>query len=133
MGEHEFVYSLYPHAGNYQQAFSFRRAYELNYPLIAEITKPHEGALAAEQSFIQLKPENLILSVVKKAEDSDSKIIRVYEIHGKPANAKLTFNSPVKSAWETNLLEERSSPLQVNKNQISFMVKPFEIFTLEVE
>lgn len=133
MGKHELVYSLYPHSGDYKQAFSYRRAYELNYPLIAELADLHKGKLTAEHSFIKLEPENLVLSVVKKAEDSNAKIIRAYEIHGRPAEAKLTFAWPVKSAWETNLLEERKGQLPVIENTVTFSVKPFEIFTLEVE
>ncbi|MCK4716468.1 MAG: alpha-mannosidase, partial [Candidatus Marinimicrobia bacterium] len=133
MGKHEFVYSLYPHSGDYKQAFSYQRAYELNYPLIAELTKPHKGKLAAEHSFIKLKPENLVLSAVKKAEDSNAKIIRLYEIHGQHAEAKLTFDWLLKNAWETNLLEERNNRLHVVDSTVTFTVKPFEIFTLEVE
>jgi alpha-mannosidase len=133
MGEHEFVYSLYPHSGDYKQAFSYRRAYELNYPLIVKLAEQHKGKLAAECSFIKLEPANLVLSAVKKAEDSNTKIIRLYEIHGQPAEAKLTFAQPVKSAWETNLMEERKGQLPIFENTITFSVKPFEIFTLEVE
>ena len=133
MGEHEFVYSLYPHSGDYKQAFTYHRAYELNYPLIAELAEPHKGNLATEHSFVKLEPENLVLSVVKKAEDSNTNIIRIYEIHGQPAAAKLTFNWPVKSAWETNLMEERKDRLPVIDDVVTFSVKPFEIFTLEVE
>ncbi|MBN2013332.1 alpha-mannosidase [candidate division KSB1 bacterium] len=133
MGKHEFVYSLYPHSGNYQQAFSYHKAYNINYPLIPQLTESHKGKLPAEQSFVTLVPDNLVLTVIKKAEDSNSTIFRGYEIHGKSAEAKLKFNRTIKNAWVTNLLEERQNQLKIQKNSVTFKVKPFEIFTVEIE
>ena len=45
-GHHEFTYSLYPHGGNWRDAQTVRRGYELNYKLIAMQSQKHEGTLA---------------------------------------------------------------------------------------
>src|SRR5204862_467756 len=34
-GQHEFTYSLYPHGGNWKDAQTVRRGYELNYKLLS--------------------------------------------------------------------------------------------------
>ena len=50
-GHHEFTYSLYPHAGNWRDAQTVRRGYELNYRLIAIRSHKHEGTLPSRTFF----------------------------------------------------------------------------------
>lgn len=132
-GEHVFTYSLYPHTGDCQQAQAVRRGYELNYPLLAIAAEAHKGALDPAGSFIKLSSGNLILSVVKKAEDSNSQIIRLYETDGKETQDNIQFDRPIQKAYEVNLMEEKGKELPIVKNAIIVNVKPFEIYSLRVE
>src|SRR5262249_17097923 len=75
-GEHDFTYALYPHGGNWRDAQTIRRGYELNYKLIATQTAIHQGELPAEHSFVQLQTDNVVLTAMKKAEDDNSVILR---------------------------------------------------------
>jgi len=51
-GFHEFIYALYPHAGDWKTADTERRGFELNYPLIPVTTQPHQGVLPASHSLV---------------------------------------------------------------------------------
>ncbi len=62
-GEQSLLYSLYPHAGDWQAAGTLRRGYELNNPLIPWPALVHSGALPAAHSFISVLPENVVLSL----------------------------------------------------------------------
>lgn len=132
-GIHEFVYSVYPHPGDHIAANTVRRAFELNYPLHARLSKKHKGALPVEHSFVTLDADNLILTTVKKAEDSNEHIIRLYETHGKAVDATLRFSAPLQFAWKTDLMENKENSLEVNNNQVTLHVNPYEIVTLVTE
>ncbi|MBN2410067.1 alpha-mannosidase [candidate division KSB1 bacterium] len=132
-GEHEFVYSVYPHTGDQIEANSIRRACELNYPLKALVTEKHKGEWEPEKSFITLDADNLILTVVKKAEDSDARVIRLYETHGKQVETELHFDAPVQRAWEADLLENKKREITVTDNTVPLKINPYKICTLIVE
>jgi len=132
-GQHEFVYSLYPHAGDCQQAQSVRRGFELNYPLLPVIAVPHKGSLEQAHSFVKIASGNLILTVVKKAEDSPAYIIRLYETDGKTASEAIQLSWPIKKAWEVDLMEEKGKELPVTNGAVSIKVEPFAIYSLLVK
>ena len=46
-GEHDFVYSVYPHAGTWREGGTFRQAYQLNVPAVAIQQSKHDGEHAA--------------------------------------------------------------------------------------
>ena len=89
VGVHTIKYSLYPHMASPEQANSMQKGYEINYPLYTTRTEIHRGELPVSHSFIQIKPDNLILTVLKKAEDSDDLILRCFETKGKKCNGEV--------------------------------------------
>ena len=50
-------------------------------------------------------PAKVTVESLKKAEDTDEFIVRLYETDGKPTNAVLTFSRSPRSARETDVLE----------------------------
>ncbi len=88
-GVHEMTYALYAHTGDWRAGKTMRQGYELNYPLIAMKTEAHAGALPAKHAFARIEPGNVILTVMKKAEDDAALIFRFYEFEGKAAQVKL--------------------------------------------
>ncbi|UCE18328.1 MAG: alpha-mannosidase [Gemmatimonadota bacterium] len=133
MGHHSFTYSLYPHAGDWREAQTHRRGYELNCPLIARIESPHTGELPPQHSFVSIEPENVVLSVAKKAEDSENLIVRFYELCGTETRAEISLPLSFRGAHETDLLENLGSELEVKGNTIYVPTKPYEIKTITVE
>ncbi|HEX8812907.1 MAG TPA: glycoside hydrolase family 38 C-terminal domain-containing protein, partial [Terracidiphilus sp.] len=79
MGHQHFHYAIYPHEGTWKDALTVRRGWEYDYPLQAVVTTAHAGSLPASQSFASASPENVVLTAVKKAEDANGLIFRVYE------------------------------------------------------
>ncbi|MTH54281.1 alpha-mannosidase [Bacillus mangrovi] len=132
-GTHEFSYSLYPHSGDWREAGTVEEAYAFNNPLISITEEAHAGALPSEYSFVQSNQPNVITEVIKKAEDSDDVIIRVYESFKRRTKAVLSFNSPVQAVTECDLMENELSSIKVEKNQFSFELKPFEIKTFKLK
>ena len=132
-GHHEFTYSLYPHGGSWKDALTIRRGYELNYKLISMPIEKHQGSLAAEHSFVQVQPDNVILTALKKSEDEKSLVLRFYEWAGKESDVTIQLPPGAESATETDLMEKAVGRLSVHKDGVTVHTKPYEIKTLKVQ
>jgi alpha-mannosidase len=131
---HHFRYALYPHAGTWQQALTVRHGFEYNYPLTAVVTTAHPGTLPASHSFVSVTPENVVLTAVKKAEDTGSLIFRVYEWAGKAATVEFHVPPGATGATVTNLQETpEGAALGVGGDTVKAPIKPFEILTVRVD
>lgn len=130
---HEFTYSLYPHAGTAFEGGVVKQAYSLNVPLYAQYEAgSHSGPLSAAHSFFEVQGENVLIEAIKKAEDGDGMIVRLYESAGASSKAALVWKLPAISAEECNLMEEGIAPVLMANNRISFDVGPFEIKTFRI-
>ncbi len=130
-GHHEFTYSLYPHGGGWKDALTIRRGYELNYKLLSMPTGIHQGILAAEHSFLQVKPDNVIVTALKRAEDEDALVLRFYEWAGKGGEVTVQLPPGVESAIDTDLMEKPIGTLTVHDSSVSVPTKPYEIKTIK--
>ncbi|MBI3404827.1 MAG: alpha-mannosidase, partial [Acidobacteria bacterium] len=133
-GKHEFTYSLLPHAGGWLEAQTVRHGYELNYPLMAMVTDSHPADLGnwgTSRSFVKIAQDNVVLTALKKAEDSDEIILRFYEFAGKKGDVRIEFAEPIASAWETNLQEKPERQLTVQGTAITVPTGAYEIKTVK--
>ena len=133
-GHHQFRYSLYPHSGDWKQALTVRRGYEFNYPLRAFQVEAHDGSLPAQHSFVGITGDNVVLTALKKAEDSDALLLRLYEWAGKTGDVQVSLPEGANSASLTNLMEKPDgAKLSITRNQITVPVHPYEIVSVRVE
>jgi alpha-mannosidase len=134
MGHHHFHYALYPHAGTWKDALTVRHGYEYNYPLTAVVTTAHPGSLPPSHSFASVAPENVVLTNMKKAEDANGLIFRVYEWAGKETTAEFHVPPGATSATVTNLMETpEGDPLPVIGDVVKAPIHPYEILTIRVD
>ena len=132
-GHHHFSYALYPHAADWKQALTVRRGYEYNYKLQAMQVEAHTGALPASYSYVTVKPENVVLTALKKAEDDNGLIFRVYEWAGKSGDVEFHVPKGATAATVTNLLEKpEGEALKVANDTVTAPIHPFEILTVKV-
>jgi alpha-mannosidase len=134
-GIHNIRYSIYPHKGDWRSSEVVQRSYEFNHPLIALVEKQHEGILRKVGSFLQVEPKNVIIDCVKKAEDDENLILRLYECTGVETEAEVTLNlnRSIKDAYKTNILEDKIlEKIKVYENKLKFPLKPYEIATIKI-
>ncbi len=133
-GHHEITYSLYPHQGDWKQADSVRRGYELNNPLIPMTTESHRGKLPPGHSFLDIEPSNVIVTALKKAEESDDLILRFYECEGRGGRASIDFGFDAESVRETDLMEQpvKGLDIAVRNGRVSIPFGKWEIKTLRI-
>lgn len=133
-----FTYSLYPHEGDYAAGKVIERGYELNQPLRIVPIDIHEGSLPARYSFFQIKGDGVVIETVKKAEDDDDIIIRMYEAHGEKQNTVFTSACPMTAVEEVDLMEENPVSLAFTQHDqkvtmVPLVFQPFEIKTLRIK
>ncbi len=130
-GKHKFSYALYPHKGDWKEADTVLRGYEFNYPLQPFITDSHPGEYPPSFSFFKPSPSNIILATIKKAEDRESLILRLYESEGTETEALIEFFHRPDKIYELDLMENRLHSVPFEENSISLKFGKSEIKTLE--
>jgi alpha-mannosidase len=133
-GHHHFSYALYPHAGDWKQALTVRRGYEYNYPLTALQVAAHSGPLPPVYSFVTVRPQNVVLTAMKKAEDADGLELHMYEWAGQGGDVDIAVPPGARSALVTNLLEQPAGPaLAPIDGHVVVPIKPYEILAVRVD
>ncbi|MBN2308553.1 MAG: hypothetical protein JXR94_06250, partial [Candidatus Hydrogenedentes bacterium] len=141
---HVFRYALYPHAGDWRAARTQHAGHEFNHPLTARETKPGKRpCLPPELSFVRVTPGNVILSAMKpfgnpvagferggESQAAGGILVRVYDTEGADAEARIEFAEGIRSAWSSNLIEERGGELAVRDGAVPLYVSPFSIETI---
>ena len=89
LGRQTFQIRLVPHAGDWRAAGVVRLAAELNQPAFALIETSHAGPLPQRGSFASDGGGDVVVTVIKRAEDGGGYAVRAYETAGRPATARL--------------------------------------------
>jgi alpha-mannosidase len=129
-GLHAFTYALLPHAGDWCEGETARRAYELNAPLVC---RPGSGAHSGptSQSFLQVEGP-AILETLKPAEDGDGWIARLYEPHGSRGRVRLQAPRTLRRVEACNLVEEPLCEIPVSGSWVEIPIGPFQIATFRL-
>ncbi len=133
-GHQHFSYALYPHGSDWKTAMTVRHGYEFNYPLTGMQVESHAGSMPASHSFVTVTPDNVVLTAMKKAEDSNALIFHLYEWAGKSADVAINLPKGATGAVETNLLEQaQGSPLTLKGDSVTIPIRPYEILAFQVD
>ncbi|HBG28098.1 MAG: alpha-mannosidase [Planctomycetes bacterium GWF2_41_51] len=130
-GIHKFTYSLMPHSGAVGNQ-TINAAYCLNDPIIVSKGFANSDKVQTLESMFKTDRENVIIETIKKAEDDNGFIVRMYESLGSRCAVNLSAGFAIKSCFETDLIEQNKKQLEVKNNLISFNIKPFQILTLRI-
>ena len=139
----EFEYALIPYsisidAGRAEgpPAAVWREALTFHAPAWAEAVAPsgsEGGQLPPSGSLLRVEPEALVVSALKRAEDGDGLVLRVYNPTPQARRARLEFPllAPEKVVLAT--LEERPQrPLELGDRGVEVELRPWEIITLKL-
>jgi len=130
-----FTYSFYRHTGKWNETTQWE-ADKLNQPLLAFESPKHEGSLGRSFEFVKLNTDKVAVKALKKAENSDDMVIRLYELTGEdPDDVQITFPATILSAKEVNGVEEDipEKTVTFNGNKISLSMTKFQPRTFSVK
>jgi alpha-mannosidase len=119
-GRHDIAYAVMPHAGSWQDAGVVAEARTFSEPVVPA---RGSGSLASAGG-------GLVLDTIKRAEDSDALVLRLYEPHGGRGTARVRLAQPVTEVRRANLLEEPGERLDVRDGAVEIPYRPFEVITI---
>jgi alpha-mannosidase len=130
LGSHQFTYALMPHPGDFREAGVIEAAEDLNAPLL-----PAYGNLppGSSQSLVEIDTRQVIVEAIKRAEDSNAIVIRLYEAWGGSCRARIKTTLPAKRAWLCDLLERERTEIEVQNGELELDMTPFKILTLKLD
>ena len=124
-GQHRFAYAVYPHRGSWQEGGVVAAGYSFNVPLL--------WAGAPPASYFRVDDDGLVLDTIKRAEDSDALVLRLYEAHGGRGTTRVRVGLPMTRAALCNTLEEKGEALQVVGDEIVVAYEPHQLISILVE
>jgi alpha-mannosidase len=91
----------------------------------------HPGNLPLQAGGLKLDNPHMAVSAIKKAEDRESLILRLYSLSDKAETVEVS-GFPLQEAYMANLKEERIRRLENGQESVRLEVKAREIVTLEL-
>jgi len=134
-GMHRIRYALLPHAGDWRQGRTVRRAYELNTPMCgvrADVGTAGGEPEAASYSLLRCDSPDVVVDTVKPAEDGRGMVLRLYECNGNRGPAQVCFANRIALAEETDLLEENPREMKPAGDTLTLHFTPYEVKTVRV-
>ena len=128
-GNHYFTYSLLPHQGDWVDGQTVQEAWSLNNPLTYAFGKVKHSRYL---TLFRVSEDNIMVDAVKKAEDSDSVVLRVHEFTGARGTVTISSDLNILSWQECDLMENATGPEHEN-DKIIFDINPYEIKTILVK
>jgi len=126
VGRHAFAFALMPHIGGWREAGVVGEATTFNAPLRA-ISGPMPG-----QSFASVDDPNIVIDTIKRAEDSEATIIRLYECHGARGTARLKVQPHFSRASYCNILEDDLGELPIRAGQFEIPYTPHKVISIKL-
>ena len=118
-GIHRFSYWIAPHDETWKQANTPQRAAECNQPpLILSASSNEHGTLPQENSFAEVGAENVMMTVVKRAEDPaiDAYVVRLHETTNKTTTTEIRIG-------------DRVEQVTLKPNSLKSLIVPFDAKT----
>ena len=109
-------------------------AYDLNAPSRVQMLQPNRpGMLPKELTLFQVDREGVMIESIKRAEDDNSIIVRLYDAWNCRGPVVLTTPLDVKRVSLVDLMEREISEIDCTAGDITLEVRPFEIQTIKLE
>lgn len=109
IGRHEIHLALRPFIGELSVDEAIREGQAFNHPVRVVSTDVHKGILPCSGQFIRVSPDTVILNAIKKAEDDEALILRLFNPTNRKVTAKIESIGKLLAPWakaeEIDLLE----------------------------
>jgi alpha-mannosidase len=132
-GERRFHYAVVAYAGDFLAAGVKRWSERWRTPPLV-VQGVEEGHVAGGSGLFALDGEAVHVSAIKRHEDRDTLVVRLYNLGAARRAATLRFEPPLAGAWRTDLLEQRLCDLMIGgDHDVVVELGPHEIATVEVD
>ena len=119
---------MFLHGGDRQAVHDEAEAFNLPLRLIEGRADAPDGPF----SLMEVIGQGVNIEAVKKAEDGNAVVLRLWETQGRRQSVMLRFGEPW-NVSEANLLEHQTSRLAEDSDTLDLSFDPFQIRTLLLE
>lgn len=122
LGKHTFRYAIMPHSGDWEKGKVWQASDRFNFNFSAAQVGPTvHGTEALSKSFLEVKPDVLPVSAVKRSESGNGWIVRLYNPFEKTISASVRLNGglcgPAKSLSPVERITAEFALPQSDKNK----------------
>ncbi|MEE8134069.1 MAG: glycosyl hydrolase-related protein, partial [Gemmatimonadales bacterium] len=96
------------------------------------IQHPANSQEPTANSLLEVTGPAVAVSAIKKHEERDTLIVRLFNAGNKPTRATLRLGPPIVGAWQCSLLEDRLSDIPFEDSSVEVPLSPHEIGTVEI-
>lgn len=136
-GGNNFSYAIVPHNGDVYAANIIQKAKIFNTDLIIRELDKKEKLTTLKnreiKGLLSNLPDNIIFQTIKKQEDGNGTIIRLYETEQKRCKVSIDLSFQEKSLFLTTMKEEKLEQIEVINEKFELTFKPFEIKTILIQ
>ena len=133
LGKHKFSFAVFPQSvENISDIYKATEKYNLP-PRMYQTSTTEGGTLPKNMGMLTIDNPNIQISCIKKAEDSDGLIVRIYNPSQMSENCNLVFAKEPKSAYLTNMKEVQQEELITCGRKISLVIEKLKIVTVLIE
>lgn len=134
LGKHKFQYAFLPYSGGARTNNLASQSQAYRVPMLEEQCAGRNSNQPAEYSLLQCEPEALVVTAIKKCEQRNTTIVRLYNASSERVKGKVVWGAPLTHAWRVNLAEERLEEIPIlAKSRLDLDVPAWRIVTLELE
>jgi alpha-mannosidase len=131
-GDHYYNFSILSHQPGWENGIKF--SYSANNPLMAVIryVSGRHVNLPDQHSFASVSGDNVMISTIKKCEDDNNVIVRLYDIEGKDSEVTLNTFFSMTGAERTNIIEEDGKSIPVSGKTLNAKIGHHAIETFKL-
>lgn len=134
-GNHSYTFTFTSGTGDWKN--SIQSGKQPNMPLQTILVKVQnrKDGLPESQSFVKVDKNNVIVSTMKKTDDEDNYIIRLYEVAGEDTDVTVTLPFTIEKLCTTDMIEENGKEIQMNANSFTTKIghNAIETFKLQLK
>ncbi len=118
-GNHSYTFTFTSGTGDWKNTLQQGKQANMPlYPVLAN-AQQKQGGQPENQSFVQVNKSNVIVSAMKKTDNENSFIIRLYEVSGEDTDVTVTLPYPIENLWKTDMIEENGKEIQSAGNSFT--------------
>ena len=127
----DYQYALLPHASNWKEAGVHEQAFRFLAPMLCCEFGRQPGSLDTCKSFLEIENKNLIYSALKKCEDRDSAVLRIYNPTSDDIVSVIHIGFSFENAYILNMEEQRIEKIDSTGGVLNINAAHGKILTLE--
>jgi alpha-mannosidase len=131
-GDHHYRFSLTTHRPGWRNGRRSGVGANTPFAVVFNPAIAERPSLPEEKAFFSMSVENIALSTMKKCEDDDNVVLRLYEDAGKDVSARMRFVVPLRAVELTNGIEEDGTPGQCKIDEVIFGLTHNSVQTMKL-